>query len=85
MVGPTDPPTGASTFADPSEAPLTGHYHRLPGGTQLPEGTRLIADGSDVGGTQSPTHHTIYAVERCLSTSSSTSSTACWEYGGMKR
>lgn len=36
MVGPTNPPRGASTFADPNKAPVRGHYHRLPAGTRLP-------------------------------------------------
>ena len=26
----------------------------------MPEGIAIIADGSDVGGTQAPTHHTLY-------------------------
>ena len=60
MVGPTHPPTGASTFADVKEAPLTGHYHVLPKGTALPEGLAIVADGVDVGGSQPRTHHTVY-------------------------
>ncbi|HEY9650960.1 MAG TPA: hypothetical protein V6C95_09875 [Coleofasciculaceae cyanobacterium] len=59
-VKPTNPPTGASTFGDVQYAPLTGHYHKLNQGTELPEGLDVIADGRDVGGTHSPTHHTIY-------------------------
>ncbi len=63
-VGPTDPPTGASTFGDVNEAPLTGHYHRLDQGTQLLEGIKVIADGSDVGGPHGKTHHTIFPGRR---------------------
>ncbi len=55
-------PHGASTFADPNQAGLTGQYHRLPAGTDLPDGFAVVADGSDVvpGSPQPPTHHTIY-------------------------
>lgn len=59
-VKPTKPPTGASTFGDIQYAPLTGHYHRLDRDTELPECLDVVADGADVGGTHSPTHHTIY-------------------------
>ncbi|MCM0589486.1 MAG: hypothetical protein HEQ35_10695 [Gloeotrichia echinulata IR180] len=60
LVKPTQPPTGASTFADIQYAPLTGHYYKLDKGTLLPVGLGVIADGKEVGGTHSPTHHTIY-------------------------
>lgn len=60
LVVPTQPPTGASTFADIRYAPLTGHYYKLDKGTQLPSGLAVIADGKEVGGTHSLTHHTIY-------------------------
>lgn len=60
FVKPTKPPTGASSFGDIQYAPLTGHYHKLDRDTELPEGLDLVADGVDVGGTHSPTHHTIY-------------------------
>jgi len=53
-------PNGASTFGDPDKAPLTGHYHRIPGGTKMREGLRVIADGSEVGGPRRETHHTIF-------------------------
>lgn len=56
----TKPPTGASTFGDIQYAPLTGHYYKLDRDTKLPEGLDVIADGKDVGGTHSRTHHTIY-------------------------
>ena len=56
----TKPPTGASTFADIKYATLSGHYHKLDQGTELPEGLNFIADGKDVGGNCSSTHYTIY-------------------------
>jgi hypothetical protein len=67
-VGPEAPPfpAGASTFADPLQAPLTGHYHGLVRGTPLPAGLGVVADGSDVraDSPHPPGHHTIYpAVE----------------------
>ena len=86
MIRPMEPPLGASTFADPSRVPLTGHYHRLPAGVRLPKGLGVRADGIDVeGGTQLPTHHTIYPTEpmrpdqfiRLLKS-------LPWEYGGKK-
>jgi hypothetical protein len=84
-VKPTNPLTGASTFGDVQYAPLTGHYHKLNQDTQLPEGLNVIADGREVGGTHSPTHHTIYPsqempftefVEKFLSSG--------WVYAGKK-
>ena len=36
----------------------SGHYYRIDKGTPLP--VAVIADGEDVGGNHSPTHHTIY-------------------------
>ena len=41
-------PTGASTVKDVNKAPLTGDYHLLPGGTKLPNGLGVVADGKDV-------------------------------------
>ncbi len=67
-VKPTKPPTGASTFGDIQYARLTGHYHRLNRDTELPEGLDIVADGADVGGTHSPTHHTIYPSREMLFT-----------------
>lgn len=56
-------PEGASTFADPAQAGLSGHYHIIPAGTELPEGLDVIADGRDVlqDSDMPETHHTIYA------------------------
>lgn len=67
-VKPTQPPTGASTFGDIQYAPLTGHYHKLDKNTLLPEGLDVVADGRDVGGSRSPTHHTIYPSREMLFT-----------------
>jgi hypothetical protein len=89
-IGPEGPPfpSGASTFADPQQAPLSGHYHRLPRGTPLPEGFQVVADGSDVrpDSPHEPSHHTIYPatlmntelfIERFLGLP--------WEYEGNKK
>ena len=35
LIGPAEPPEGASTFGDPAQAPMAGHYHRLRGGAIL--------------------------------------------------
>ena len=51
---------GASTYTDPTTAPLSGHYYRLPAGTRLPRGLRVQADGADVGGPAPWGHRTIY-------------------------
>jgi RHS repeat-associated protein len=65
-VGPeTRPlPKGASTFGDPSVAPLTGHYHGIPRGILVPPGLAVAADGPEVveGSPHPATHHTIYPV-----------------------
>jgi len=54
LVRPTQPPTGASTFADIQNIPLTGHYYKLDQGIKLLSGLGVIADGKDVGGVHSP-------------------------------
>ena len=61
----TELPHGASTFGNPAEAPLTGHYWKLPEGTDLPAGMGVMADGSDIinGSPMRPTHHTLYNTE----------------------
>ncbi|MGH6653975.1 MAG: RHS repeat-associated core domain-containing protein [Actinocrinis sp.] len=54
---------GASTFtsAGLDKAPLSGKYHKLPAGTELPDDLGFCADGKDVaGGTMSFGHRTIY-------------------------
>jgi hypothetical protein len=89
QVGPEKPPfpRGASTFADPQQAHLSGHYHRLPQGTLLPDGVQVVADGRDVHpeSPNDPSHHTIYAgnpmtPERFIDGFLSLP----WEYAGKK-
>lgn len=59
-------PKGASTTKAPMESPLSGPYHRLPKGTRLPEGMKIISDGKDVvnkngvKGSHAPGHYTLY-------------------------
>lgn len=90
MIGPELPllPNGASTFADISEAPLTGHYHTLPQGTQLPNGLQIVADGSDViaASPNAPTHHTIFP-SICMHVEKFTElfQNLPWIYGGKKK
>ncbi len=57
-------PHGASTFGDPGHAPLGGHFHVLPAGTELPEGLAVVRDDPEAvpGSTYERTHHTIYPV-----------------------
>ena len=87
MLVPQQPPRpfGASTFADPSQAPLKGNYHTILKGTPMPTGLAILRDGVDVSGKQAATHATIYAtepmtpeafVERFLGLP--------WKYGGKK-
>lgn len=64
LADPSPFPQGASTFADPERSGLTGHFHRLPAGTELPRGLQITSDGCDVL-PESPfpeTHHTIHVV-----------------------
>lgn len=78
-------PQGASSFADPVRSGLTGHYHRLPAGTELPRGFAVTADGRDVL-PESPlpeTHHTIHPVETMSAEQFvETFLNLPWEYGG---
>jgi len=86
-VGPEAPPNprGMSAFGDPLSAPVRGHYHRLLRGLRLPVGLAVIADGSDVGGSQPPTHHTIYPVVRInFSAFQNLVLGLPWEYAGFK-
>ncbi len=78
---------GASTFADPNQAPLRGHYHRLPAGTELPDGLDVVADGLDVdlASHHPPTHHTIFnTVEMALDRFVDLFLNLPWQYGGKK-
>jgi hypothetical protein len=82
--GPT--PKGASTFGDPTAAPLTGHYHRVEAAVQLPAGLDVVADGTDVGGTQLPTHHSVYPTESMTVEAFSTGFTKGigWKHAGKR-
>lgn len=72
-----------------------GHGHPVTRPTPTPmasrlepnsQGTRVIADGSDVGGTQPPTHHTIYPTRDMPVDEFVTKyNDLPWEYGGRKR
>lgn len=78
---------GASLFGDPKRSGLTGHYHRLPAGTEWPEGIEITADGKDVL-PESPfaeTHHTFHAVEWItLAAYVESFLKLPWEYGGRQ-
>ena len=85
FVRPTQPPTGASTFADIQNIPLTGHYYKLDKGIELPSGLGVIANGKDVGGVHLPTHHTIYPTRLMSLTEFQEKFLACgWIYVGKK-
>ena len=80
-------PHGISTFSTLVEAPLTGHYHILPKGTELPDGLGVIADGADVIPTsQHPAgHHTIYPTRAMnLDEFNRLIQSLPWTYGGKK-
>lgn len=56
-------PKGQSSFISPEaarDAGLTGQFHSVKGGIELPEGIGIIADGADVGGPNPAGHHTLY-------------------------
>ena len=89
MLEPGKPPfpRGVSTFADPAQAPLTRHYHKLPKGTPLPEGLDVLADGVDVNKASKHRagHHTIYPVVRMhLDQFTELYLKLPWEYAGKK-
>lgn len=87
-VGPTDPPTGASSFADVNFAPgMTGHFHGIPKiSVPAVDGLQIVPDGSDVGGPHAPTHHTIFPVRRMLFQAFVDKFRSLpWTYAGKKR
>ncbi|WP_432422939.1 RHS repeat-associated core domain-containing protein [Variovorax boronicumulans] len=63
MVGPTRT-QGASTYGNPQKSPISGTYHQIPAGTNMPDGLGIEADGKDVGGAHGETHHTICPIKR---------------------
>lgn len=89
MLAPETPPyvRGASTFADPSQSGFSGHYHRLPAGTILPDGLAIIADGADVDSDSCypQSHHMIYPT-RSMSVQEFVAlfQALPWEYGGKR-
>lgn len=92
MVGPERPPfpKGASTFSTVDGVDLTGHYHKLQGGTVLPEGLGVIADGRDVHEDEPRAHgaghHTIFpAVRMQFGEFNRLFTTLPWEYQGNRR
>ena len=68
FVGPTDPPEGASAFADVTYAPLTGYFHAVKLQAIWTTSLATKADGSDVipGSPNPPTHYTIYPATRMM-------------------
>jgi RHS repeat-associated protein len=63
MVGPTNPPEGASAFADVTKSGLTGPFHGITlGDVWAADGLSAVADGRDVkvGSTNPETHYTIF-------------------------
>ncbi|RRD51312.1 type IV secretion protein Rhs [Arachnia propionica] len=59
---PTDEVKGASTFKSYEDLAdnLNGQAHRLPKGSELPDGLAVHADGKDVGGEMPWGHRTVY-------------------------
>ncbi len=56
-------PLGISTNTSPSGVPRNSsntHLYRLPAGTTLPAGMKVVADGTDAGGPGPLGHHTFY-------------------------
>ena len=89
IVGPEMPPlpNGASNAADVNLAPLSGHYHKLPAGTVLPDGLGVVADGSDVipNSGRFPGHHTIYPTrEMTVNEFNELYLSLPWVHGGKK-
>lgn len=81
-------PRGASTFTDPLATDLTGHYHRLPAGTRLPEGMAVIADGVDVipESQHGPGHYTLYPTEKMgFEEFKNKYNSLPWEHAGNKK
>lgn len=91
-VGPEIPPfpRGASTFSNVDGVPLTGHYHKLSGGTRLPNGLGVVADGRDVHAdlpqAHGAGHHTIFPAIRMQVRQFNDLFTGLpWQYEGQKR
>jgi hypothetical protein len=58
---------GASTFAKFEDLAVfwkNSHAWWLPGGSRVPPGLAVVADGADYGGPAPLSHHTIYTTRR---------------------
>jgi hypothetical protein len=89
MVGPSLPESanGCSVFADVTACPLSGHYHRLPSGTELPPGLEVVPDGNDINpdSLHLATHHTIFPCQRMrLEEFIDLFEKLPWQYAGKK-
>ena len=87
IVGPESGPLpkGASNFLDANTAPLNGHYHRLPAGTQMPDGLDIIADGIDVmpNSPHGVGHYTIFPTRAMtVNEFNDLYKSLPWQYGG---
>lgn len=74
-IGPL--PKGASNVLDVNSAPLNGHYHMLPSGTQMPDGLDVIPDSPHGVG-----HYTIFPTKEM--TVNELYKSLLWQYGGKK-
>ena len=84
-IGPL--PKGASNVLDINSAPLNGHYHMLPSGTQMPDGLDVIADGIDVipDSPHGVGHYTIFPTkEMTVNEFNELYKSLPWQYGGKK-
>lgn len=80
-------PQGASAFSDPKQSGLSGHYHRLPAGTELPVGIAVTADGCDVlpESPRPPSHYTMHVVKTMSAVRFVEAFLQLpWEYGGRQ-
>nr|WP_233978803.1 RHS repeat-associated core domain-containing protein [Pectobacterium versatile] len=78
-------PQGASTTLDPNKSPLSGHYHTIPKGSELPDGLSIKVDGKDVipGSPHAAGHATIYPTRDMLMTEfQNLFDSINWQYGG---
>ncbi|WP_446697449.1 Tse2 family ADP-ribosyltransferase toxin [Thorsellia kenyensis] len=80
-------PQGASTTLNPNNSPLSGHYHTIPEGSQLPEGLGIKLDGKDVipGSPHAPGHATIFPTQdMSMDKFKELFNSIPWQYGGKK-
>ena len=89
IVGPESGPLhkGASNLLNVNDAPLNGHYHMLPAGTQMPDGLSIVADGIDVvpDSTHGVGHYTIFPTrEMTVSEFNELYKSLHWKYRGKK-